>query len=71
MLDLYAEPADPTSPRICFDECPNPLLDHVRDPLPPQPGKQKARNAHRVQVQWRFTTSDARQKLHRLYPSSS
>jgi hypothetical protein len=27
------------------------------------------RNAHGVQVQWRFTTADARIKLRRLYPS--
>jgi hypothetical protein len=27
------------------------------------------RNAHRSTVQWRFTTDDARIKLHRLYPS--
>jgi transposase len=204
VLHLYAEPVDPNSPRICFDECPYQMLDEVRDPLPPQPGKskrvdyeyeregtcnlflflepslgwrhievtkrrtkhdfaaamkdlvdvhfpdapkirvvldnltihtpaslyeafepeearritrrlefhytpkhgswlnmaeielsvlarqclaqrlpsmervqaviepwQKARNAHQVQVQWRFTTAEARQKLHRLYPSNS
>jgi hypothetical protein len=39
VLDLYAEPAAPDSPRVCFDECPYQLLDHVRDPLPPEPGK--------------------------------
>jgi len=204
VLDLYAEPSDPTVPRICFDECPYQMLDHVREPVPPSPGHtkrvdyeyeregtcnlflfleptqgwrhvevrkrrtkqdfaavmkelvdvhfpnapkirvvldnlnthtpaslyeafepeearritrrlefhytpkhgswlnmaeielsvlarqclaqrlpsmqrvlaaiqpwQKARNAHRVQVQWRFTTTDARQKLHRLYPLNS
>ena len=204
VLDVYAEPDDPTAPRVCFDECPYQMLDHVREPQPPKPGKgqridyeyeregtcnlflfleptrgwrhvqvskrrtkqdfaqamkdlvdlhfpdarkirvvldnlnthspaslyeafepdeahrlarrlefhytpkhgswlnmaeielsvlarqclaqrlpsmervqaviepwQKARNAHRVQVQWRFTTADARQKLHRLYPSHS
>jgi hypothetical protein len=31
---------------------------------------QQRRNAHQVQVQWRFTTADAREKLHRLYPST-
>ncbi len=30
---------------------------------------QKRRNAHRSTVDWRFTTDDARIKLHRLYPS--
>jgi len=204
VLDLYAEPNDPDVPRVCFDECPYQMLDHVREPLPAQPGKsqrvdyeyeregtcnlflfleptlgwrhvevtkrrtkqdfaaamkelvdvhfpsapkirvvldnlnihtpaslyeafepeearriarrlefhytpkhgswlnmaeielsvlarqclaqrlpsmeklrevihpwQRGRNAHRVQVRWRFTTADAREKLHRLYPSSS
>jgi len=41
VLDLYAEPADPDAPRFCFDECPYQLLDHVREPLPPEPGKSK------------------------------
>ncbi len=41
VLDLYAEPADSDSPRVCFDECPYQMLEHVRDPLPPQPGKSK------------------------------
>ena len=31
----------------------------------------QARNAHQVQVHWRFTTAAAREKLHRLYPASS
>ncbi len=41
VLDLYAESDDPHSPRVCFDECPYQMLDHVREPLPPQPGKRK------------------------------
>ena len=39
VLDLYAEPVESNAPRVCFDECPNPLLNEVREPLPPQPGK--------------------------------
>ena len=39
VLDLYAEPCDPSQPRVCFDECPYQLLDEVREPLPPQPGQ--------------------------------
>jgi hypothetical protein len=31
----------------------------------------QGRNEHHVTIQWRFTTADAREKLHRLYPSSS
>ncbi len=27
------------------------------------------RNERRIEVQWRFTTADARIKLHKLYPS--
>jgi len=30
-----------------------------------------ARNAARATIKWRFTTADARVKLHRLYPSTS
>jgi hypothetical protein len=30
---------------------------------------QQERNERAVQVRWRFTTADARIKLHRLYPS--
>jgi hypothetical protein len=30
---------------------------------------QERRNAHGSTVHWRFTTEDARIKLHRLYPS--
>ena len=41
VLDLYAEPDDPKVPRVCFDECPYQLLDEVREPMPPQPGKPK------------------------------
>ena len=41
VLDLYAQPADPSAPRVCFDEWPYQLLDEVREPLPPQPGKPK------------------------------
>jgi hypothetical protein len=39
VLDVYALPMDPNAPRVCFDECPYQLLDDVREPLPPQPGK--------------------------------
>ncbi|MCZ6804365.1 MAG: IS630 family transposase, partial [Proteobacteria bacterium] len=30
---------------------------------------QRTRNAEKIQVNWRFTTSDARIKLKSLYPS--
>jgi hypothetical protein len=31
---------------------------------------QEERNDREVKVQWRFTTADARIKLHKLYPST-
>ena len=39
VLDLYAEPYDPQSPVVCFDETPTQLLAGVREPLPAQPGR--------------------------------
>ena len=32
---------------------------------------ERARNTERATVQWRFSTEQARTKLHRLYPSQS
>ena len=32
---------------------------------------EEARNAVSAKIEWRFTTEDARRKLHRLYPSTS
>lgn len=39
MLDLYAEPADPWRPLVCFDEMPSPMLSDVRPPEPCAPGR--------------------------------
>jgi transposase len=39
VLDLYAEPADPARPVVCFDEMPYQLLSHVREPQPCAPGR--------------------------------
>jgi hypothetical protein len=39
VLDLYAAPADPLRPLICFDECPVVLHGEVRPSLPPAPGR--------------------------------
>ena len=39
VLDLYAEPADPTRPVVCFDERPVQLVAETRAPLPPEPGR--------------------------------
>jgi hypothetical protein len=37
VLDLYAEPADPTRPVVCFDESPTQLIGEVATPQPPVP----------------------------------
>lgn len=39
VLELYAESHDPRRPLVCFDEKPVQLLAHVREPLPPAPGR--------------------------------
>ena len=39
VLDLYAEPYDPTRPVVCFDERPCQLVAETRTPLPPGPGQ--------------------------------
>ena len=39
VLDLYAEPANPKRPVVCFDESPTQLIGEVRQPIPAQPGK--------------------------------
>jgi hypothetical protein len=39
VLDLYAEPYDPTRPKVCFDETPKQLIAETRVPLPARPGQ--------------------------------
>lgn len=39
VLDLYAEPLDPTRPVVCFDETSKQLVAETRTPLPMEPGK--------------------------------
>lgn len=39
VLDLYAEPADPKYPVVCFDESPTQLIGEVRPAIPARPGK--------------------------------
>ena len=39
VLDLYAEPADPKRPKVCFDELPQQLIAETRAPLPARPGQ--------------------------------
>jgi hypothetical protein len=39
VLDLYAEPADPRRPKVCFDETPEQLVAETRQPLPARAGQ--------------------------------
>jgi transposase len=39
VLDLYADPPDPTRPVVCVDESPTQLIGEVRQPIPPEPGQ--------------------------------
>jgi transposase len=39
VLDLYAAPADPKRPVICFDESPTQLIGEVRQPVPARAGQ--------------------------------
>jgi transposase len=39
VLDLYAEPPDPTRPLVCFDETSVQLIGEARDPIPAKPGQ--------------------------------
>jgi transposase len=38
VLDLYAQPADPKRPVVCFDETPRQLIGEHRVPVPAKPG---------------------------------
>ena len=39
VLDLYAQPYDPSYPQVCFDERPCQLISEKRIPLPAEPGQ--------------------------------
>ena len=39
VLDLYAEPANPKRPVVCFDESPTQLIGETRARIPAQPGQ--------------------------------
>ena len=39
VLELYAEPLDPSRPVVCFDECSKELHGQVADPIPAAPGQ--------------------------------
>jgi hypothetical protein len=39
VLDLYAEPYDPSKPTICFDETSKQLIKETRQALPARPGQ--------------------------------
>jgi transposase len=46
VLDLYAEPADPSRPVVCFDETLKMLVADVKEPLPPRPGSVEKYDYH-------------------------
>jgi len=46
VLDLYAGPYNPDEPKLCFDEKPFQLTDHVTVPLPPEPGVPQRTDYH-------------------------
>ena len=39
VLDLYAEPYNPSCPVVCFDECPYQLIGETRQPRAMKPGR--------------------------------
>jgi len=39
VLDVYHLPYNANEPVVCFDECSKQLLEHVRKPIPAEPGK--------------------------------
>lgn len=39
ILSVYARISDPMRPVVCMDEKPYQLLDHARDPIPAEPGR--------------------------------
>jgi len=39
VLEVYAEPYDPTRPKVNFDETTKQLIKETRQPLPAQPGR--------------------------------
>lgn len=46
VLELYAEPPDPTRPVVCFDETLKQLVGEVKAPLPPRPGDSEKYDYH-------------------------
>jgi hypothetical protein len=41
VLEVYARPYDPKQPVVCLDEKNKELHGHIREPLPPEPGKER------------------------------
>ena len=39
VLDVYAQPYDPSHPTVCLDETSKQLVGEVQEPLPVAPGK--------------------------------
>ncbi|WP_225321028.1 IS630 family transposase [Streptomyces luteolifulvus] len=50
VLAVYRRPCDPERPVVCMDEKPYQLLGHVRDPLPPRPGRDRREDNEYVRL---------------------
>jgi hypothetical protein len=72
---VYARERDEKRPSVCTGECPKQLIGETGVPIPAEPGQtacfdmEEVRNGKGSNINWRFTTADARIKLKRLYPS--
>ena len=60
VLDLYAEPPDPTRPVVCFDESPTQLIGEVRTPIAAGEARQPCRRL----VEWQAGQEEQRREFH-------
>jgi hypothetical protein len=48
VLEVYARPYDPKQPVVCLDEKSKELHGQIREPLPPEPGKERRQDSEYV-----------------------
>lgn len=48
VLEVYARPYDPKRPVICLDEKSKELHGEIREPLPPEPGKERRQDSEYI-----------------------
>lgn len=72
-LEATGEPEGLNQVEIEFSvlsrQCLNRRIDNIQEIKSEVAAWQESRNKQQASIDWRFTTSDARVKLHRLYPS--